>query len=133
MFLSLLSLFNQPIVYKADAPITINQRIEQAAEKYDVSSDLMKCLVIHETSGTLDPTIQSKNIYTFTDAKRGIYAGERERSFGLSQISLPHHPEINMNQATSASFALDFMASEISKGRSWEWSTLKFCTSSKDK
>jgi len=48
--------------------------------------------------------------------------GDHGTSIGLSQIHLPAHPDITKKEAENPDFALQFMASEFSKGRQWEWS-----------
>ncbi len=90
--------------------------VKSKAQEYNVSSSLMICLINHENRNW-EPTLQSGII------KNGV----REKSFGLSQIHLPSHPSISLDEATNPIFAIDFMASEINKGRAWQWSTLHYC------
>lgn len=86
------------------------------ASEYKVSPKLMKCLIKHENR-QWQPELQS-----------GIYSnGKREQSYGLAQIHLPSHPYVSLEEATDPKFAIDFIASEVSKGRAGIWSTYKFC------
>lgn len=86
----------------------IAQEIEERAAEYGVSASEMKRVIQCESQGST--TIQSYHRYTFSDEKRGIVKGERELSFGLSQIHLPHHPTVTKEQAIDPKFAIDFMA-----------------------
>ena len=47
--------------------------------------------------------------------------GDRERSFGIVQIHEPAHPSITREQALNPDFALDFLAYNVSKGKSGMW------------
>ena len=106
-------------------PQTIPEKIEYYANKYNVSSELMTQIILCETANTLNPKIQSKILYKFSSSKRGIVKGTQEMSFGLSQIHLPDHPSISYEEAIDPDFALDFMASNISKGKANIWSCYK--------
>ena len=86
------------------------------ARNYNVSESLMLCLINHENT-SWNPSLQSY----------ANYRGNREESYGLAQIHLPAHPEITKEQAQNPKFAISWMASEISEGRAWQWSTLKYC------
>lgn len=98
-------------------PPTAREIVHVMAENYHVSEDLMVCLITKETSGTWNPDIQS-----------GFYKnGVREESYGLAQIHIPSHPDITVEQAKDTLYAIEFMAKEISNGRSWEWTTLDLC------
>lgn len=48
--------------------------------------------------------------------------GNREESFGLSQIHLPAHPDITKQQAQDPHWSLDWMANEFAEGRASKWS-----------
>lgn len=63
---------------------------------------------------------QSQLTYDFTDARLGIYKGQQERSFGIFQLSVPHH-NITPEQAMDGKFSIDY-AIEIVKStgfRAW--------------
>lgn len=87
-----------------------------AAQEYGVKPKFMKCLIRHENRAW-NPELQSLVVSN----------GKREDSWGLSQIHLPSHPSITREEATDPKFAIEFMASEISEGNAWQWSTLKYC------
>ena len=91
---------------------SIQEKIVLYSLKNGVKYSDIYATVQCETAGTFDPTIQSR-----ITGKNG-----REQSFGLAQIHLPSHPDITREQATDPDFALDWMTSEWSKGRSWQWS-----------
>jgi len=99
----------------------IESLITQFSAQYGVSEYVMYEVIRCETAGTFDPSIQSFVYYTFTDPSIGIYKGEREKSYGLAQIHLPHHPDITYEQATDPEFALEFLASNLSAGRGYLW------------
>ncbi len=65
-----------------------------------------------ESSHFISPTIQSG----YKNAK-----GKREKSFGYAQINLTWHPEISYAQATDTDFAINYIASNWQKHKSW-WS-----------
>ena len=67
-------------------------------------------------------TKQSDILYNFSDPKRNIVYGERERSFGLVQIHLPDHPSVTHEEATDPQFAVRFLASNLAQGRGSMWS-----------
>ena len=72
------------------ATSTVLAKIDAVSAKYGVSRDMVYKIVVCETAGTFDPTIQSQII------KNGI----QEDSWGLAQIHLPDHPDISKQQAT---------------------------------
>lgn len=100
---------------------TPQQIVIDVATEYKVSAKLITELINLENRDW-DPKRQSGIKYKYSDPKRGIVAGEFEKSFGLAQIHLPDHPSITYEQATNAEFAIRFIASEISQGRGWQWS-----------
>lgn len=78
-------------------------------------------VLVVQCESNFDPTIQSNLRYTFSDPKRGIIKGERELSFGVVQISLPHHPYISKEQALDEDFALNYLADQLAKGKGNMW------------
>ena len=68
-----------------------------------------------------NPTQQSNIRYAFSDPKRGIVKGERERSYGLAMVHLPDHPDISYEEAIDPVFALTYMADEFAAGRASQW------------
>lgn len=86
------------------------QKVYQYADQYDVKASTMLAIINCENTDW-DPTLQS----------RIINKGQREESYGLSQINLPTHPTITKEQATNPDFSLDFMASQLSKGNKNIW------------
>lgn len=97
-------------------------KIDHYADLYGVDRDFLEMMVNCETAGTFDPKIQSGYHYKFSDPKRGIAIGDREKSYGLAQISLPHHPEVSYEEAIDPDFALNFLAKNLSEGKGWLWS-----------
>ncbi len=87
--------------------------IKEKALKYGVSAEIMQKVVNCESNGST--TIQS-NYY---------WKGKREESYGLSQINLPHHPNITYSQATDADFSIDFLASELAQGHGYLWTCFR--------
>ncbi len=47
--------------------------------------------------------------------------GDKNTSFGLSQIHLPAHPEVTIAQAEDPKFAVDFMFTEWARGNARAW------------
>lgn len=102
-------------------PETYHDIVIRLAKKHKVSSEKMWNTLKCENT-QLDPKLQSGIKYTYSDARRGIVEGQYEKSFGLVQIHLPDHPEISHAQATNPEFAIEYMASEFSKGNADAWS-----------
>lgn len=112
-----------PVVVSTHKPLTPREIVSVKSKEYGVSEGLMVDIIECESSwGT---TLQSKHYYGFTDSRRGIYEGEREKSYGLVQISLPHHPTVTYEQAIDPEFAIDFLAKNIAQGRLGMWSCAK--------
>lgn len=111
------------VVVSTHKPMTPQEIVSVKSKEYGVSETIMIDIIECESSwGT---TLQSKHHYSFSDPKRGIYEGERERSYGLVQISLPHHPNVTYEQAIDPEFAVDFLAKNIAAGRIGLWSCAK--------
>lgn len=89
--------------------------IKKYATQYKVSAQDMERVMRCENKD-FNPTLQSFHRYK---------NGEREKSFGVSQIHLPAHPEISYEQATNMEFSIEFMAKEFSKGNQKIWSCWK--------
>lgn len=98
----------KPITYTKSELI---QKVYNYAEDYNVSPKLMVSIINCENTDW-DTTLQSRFV------KKGV----QEKSYGLAQINLPAHPDIALEQATDPDFALDFMASNIAKGKANMWS-----------
>jgi len=77
--------------------------VDTYADKYSVSRQLMHKVVSCESG------------YKYNAV------GDGGKSFGLSQIHSPSHPSVTYKQATNADFALEFMASNIAKGKGKMW------------
>lgn len=86
------------------------------ADKYKVNPEVMMNVLTCEND-QFDPDLQS---YHPANSFNG-----RELSFGLAQLHLPSHPEISIEQATDPDFSIEYMASEMSKGRASQWSCYK--------
>jgi len=111
-----------PITYISQTPIKTDKEIVKELIKvkgiqYNVSIPLMN-QIVHCESG-FNPNLQSSHRY-----KHSRYApvGSRELSFGAVQIHLPAHPHITKEQALNPEFAIDFLASNLAKGKGKMWS-----------
>lgn len=87
--------------------------VHQAAQA-GVRASVVLTVIECETMHTWDPTIQS----TYPNARDG----GRELSFGLAQIHMPDHPNVTMEEATDARFAINFLVDNLSEGRGAMWS-----------
>lgn len=94
--------------------------VQVKAAEYNVSPVLMEKIITCESGW--DTTVQSKHVYTTDRPKEGVKKGQRELSFGLSQIHLPAHRDITKAQATDPEFAIDFLAKNVAKGKGSMWS-----------
>lgn len=103
--------------------VYIDKLINDAAEQYQVSPEIMHAVIECESNYVVD--VQSKHRYTFTDARRGIYLGEREQSFGLGQIHLPDHPTVSYTEAIDPVFAVDFLAKALANGKGSWWTCFR--------
>lgn len=97
----------EPIVSK---PLTIDEKIDVAAAKYNVSPSLMKKVIFCESS--YNPKA----------------VGDGGTSFGLSQIHTPAWPNITKEQAFDEDFAIEFMAEKFSKNKQNLWSCYRIVT-----
>ena len=98
----------------------VNEIYKEAAQRYGVSESQMLTTMRCESHGGVHD-IQSMQRYKFSDPKRGIYAGEQEKSFGASQIHLPDHPNVTKEQAIDPYFAAEFMAKAFAQGKQSWW------------
>lgn len=101
--------------------ISTSTLIERYSALYDVSEATMKHIVLNESTGST--TIQSYSRYTRDHPEWGVKKGDRELSFGLSQIHLPSHPEVTYEQAIDPVFAINFLAKNLSKKKCGIWMT----------
>jgi hypothetical protein len=101
---------------------TTEDQIRDIAVLHGIDPDKYLALIKCENKA-LDPNQQSNLRYAFSDPRRGIVKGEREKSWGLLQIHLPDHPGVTMSQATSAEWSLAWGAQHIKDGHSWMWKT----------
>jgi len=100
------------IKIEGEATPELMMKIYQIAEKYGVDPELMTEVINCES--------RFRNVQS-----RQYHKGVREKSYGLSQIHLPSHPEITKEQAKNSDFAIEFMAKEFSKGRYYKWNCYK--------
>jgi soluble lytic murein transglycosylase-like protein len=94
--------------------LTIEQKIDHYAEKHGVSSSLMHHIVSKESS--YNPNALGDTGYT---CRR---TGKIAPSRGLVQINECWWPE-EYKQAGDPDFALNFLASKLSEGKCYLWST----------
>lgn len=95
-----------PSVEPKIAPRTcqiVEECIMYYSDKYDVSASLMAKVIYCESRNNPNAI------------------GDNGTSFGLSQIHLPAHPEVTIEQATNIPFAVEFMAKAFSHGDEWMW------------
>ncbi len=81
--------------------------VDYYADMYHVKRQTMQSVV----------SCESGYVYDVPGDKRN----GRYESFGLSQIHLKDHPDVSYDEAIDPHFALEFMASNISKGRGGMW------------
>jgi len=79
----------------------------------------MKSIVNCESGYAVD--VQSKHVYTATNAPRGYKQGDREQSYGLVQIHVPVH-DVTIEQAIQPVFAVEFLAKHMAQGQASMWS-----------
>lgn len=102
----------------------VKELVRKYATKYHVSESEMLTTLRCENK-TFAPNLQSGHRYKFNAPKRGIVAGEQEKSFGLSMIHLPDHPTVSLDQATDPEFAVSFMAEKFANGEQTAWTCWK--------
>jgi len=93
----------------------IKEEVKTQAEKHNVPFGEMWETILCESGAST--TIQSHHKYAFTDVKKGIYKGEREKSFGIAQIHLPDHTTVTKEQALDPLYSITFMAENWNKVR----------------
>lgn len=75
------------------------------SQYYAVSSTTMRTIVKRESAG---------NQYAI---------GDHGSSYGLTQIHLPAHKDVSIQEAFSPEFSLNFLAYHLSLGQCYLWST----------
>jgi hypothetical protein len=123
----------EPITEPIDTPLAVGKEhyiesINYFAEKYSVSSSKMIQIIDCENRA-YDPLLQSGIRYTSGQIARNPSWGEvgdREKSFGLTQIHLPACNKwegkcITYEQATNPEFSIEFLAERLSKGKGKMW------------
>lgn len=96
-----------PVVYSAS---TSDDIIEAYAVHYAVQADILKKVIACESRG---------NPYAL---------GDKGHSRGLVQISDIWHPEISDEEAYDPMFSIDYLASQIKRGRGHEWTCYRKIT-----
>lgn len=99
------------------------KKVYQYADKYGVNPHTMVSIINCENQ-SWDTDLQSGLRYKKGN-RWGYPAGTQEKSYGLAQIHLPDNKQITLEEAQDPNFSLDFMASNISKGRAKMWSCYK--------
>lgn len=96
----------------------VEAKIEFYGERWKLSKTMKKRMLktILCENPPLNPKLQSGVIEK---------DGKREDSWGLSQINLPHWPEITKKQAQDPDFSINFMAQKFSEGKQKLWSCYK--------
>lgn len=94
----------------------LRQEVDTQAAKYKVSAERMwktiKCEATDPDTRMVSTTIQSFH---------RTVSGEREPSFGVSQIHRPSHPSVTYEQAIDPQFAIEFMAKAFAAGEQRMW------------
>ena len=98
----------------------VEEIFKEAARKYGVSEEKILTTMRCESRGGISD-IQSEHLYSFSNPAKGIYIGEREMSHGASQIHLPDHPHVTLEQANDPYFAAEFMAKAFAEGHAYWW------------
>lgn len=81
--------------------------ITDSANKYGVDAEIMRRVIECESGG--NPNV----------------IGDNGNSYGLVQISLPHHPEVLKEQALDPEFATEFLAKNLSEGKGSMWTCFR--------
>jgi hypothetical protein len=105
-------------------PVTVNDiqiKISAYAFIYGIDVDVFSTVLSCENPSH-DPKLQSEMKYTRDHPEWGVKKGDRELSYGLSQIHLPTDKSVTYEEATDVDFSLRYMASELSKGHGSRWS-----------
>lgn len=109
-----------PHVYTKDELV---KKVYHYADIYGVNPSVMVRLISCENRDW-NPNKQSDLRYKEGN-RWGFPVGTEEKSYGLSQIHLPDNKPITIDQATDPDFSLDFMASNLAKGRGNMWTCYK--------
>lgn len=113
----------QELLKKDYTKAELVQKVYKYAEDYHVKPKTMLDIINCENK-EWDTDLQSGLKYKQGNRWKQP-AGSREKSFGLAQIHLPDNKQVTYEEATDPDYALDFMASNISKGRATMWSCYK--------
>lgn len=111
-----------PVVRQVDSKTPTTTQIaliNQKAEEYNVSADLMTKIISCESN--FIENVQSRHLYK---------DGTREQSYGLVQIHLPAHPYVTYEQAIDPEFAVDFLAKNLSQNKGSMWTCYRLLAGS---
>ena len=89
--------------YTSPPKPTLDQLITFYSLKYNVKESVMRKVISCESSYKIKAV------------------GDGGKSFGLVQIHLPSHPYVTKEQAFDPDFALNFLASNLAKGKGKMW------------
>lgn len=111
----------EPALVKIVKPVqvvSIDNLVYKYSAQYNVSAELMFKIIRCENRGRI-PDLQSYSKYTRDHPEWGVKAGERELSYGISQIHLPSHPRVTYEQAIDPEFSVEFLAKGLVTGIKW--------------
>lgn len=103
------------------APNDFQLTVSRYAFVYSVDEKLMLTILNCENPAH-DTLLQSRLHYTRDHPEWGVKKGDRELSFGVSQIHLPTAPDVSLEEATNMDFSIKYLAREISLGHASRWS-----------
>ena len=111
----------EPALVKIAKPVQvvdIDQLVYKYSAQYNVSAELMFKIIKCENRDRI-PDLQSQLHYTRDHPEWGVKAGDRELSYGISQIHLPSHPSVTYKQAIDPEFSVEFLAKGLTTGVKW--------------
>ena len=98
---------------RGDATPEVMDAFFAAAEKHGADTTVMYDIVWAESKWQ---NRQSDLHYTFTDPRRGIVEGDRERSYCYAQIHRPDHLHYTVEKLLDPEVCFDFLAREVARG-----------------
>jgi hypothetical protein len=108
-------------------PIVIEQRVEEPKAELNSTSTVRSYIEEEAIKKGVDPKLATsisdcESGFVPQQSKHLTKTGEREDSWGVWQINLPHHPNVTREQAMDVRFSTEYSLELIKKGKAHLWS-----------
>lgn len=104
--------------FAAPTPALADEISQKVAYSASTSADIIAAYGVHY--GVPDSILEG--VIQCESQGNSLAIGDHGHSHGLVQISDIYHPEISLVQANDPLFSIDYLASQIAKGKGVMWS-----------